>query len=230
MSESENSEEVVKPKRRAPRKRVAKTAATKATARPRSAVAKKTSTRRAPATVKTQRVSSAPATNAEATQSAPRKAPTVFAAEKNKQKQRRTQLAVVGLILFVGVGSSAAIGYTDRGQIDVAQVVEERNQRARDGGTDEAGNPVNRVEVPVQNTSKAANGGLVGLGTGSKPKPKPVADTATSTASSTEQTASSTTAVASSTSLTDEQASSTDESTTAPGDSQPSDTSVDTGQ
>jgi hypothetical protein len=159
------------------------------------------------------------------TPSTSRKAPTVFAAEKNKQKQRRTQLIVIGVILFVGVGSSAAVGYTDQGQIDVAQVVEERNQRARDGGADAGGNPADSIEVPVQNTSKAANGGLVGLGTGSKPKPKPPVDTATSTASSTDQTASSTTAVASSTSPTGESASSTDESTTTP---EEADTDTDT--
>jgi len=206
MSESENSEEVVKPKR-APRKRVAKTAAAKTAPKPRKTVAKKTTPRLAPKAAKEDDKAAAVA----AAQSTTRKAPTEFAAEKNIQKQRQKQFIVIGIILFVGVGASAAVGYKDKGQINVTQVIEDRNQRVRTGNTDGRDAQASQVEVPVQNTSKAANGGLVGLGTGGT-KPKPPVDTATSTASSTEATASSTEAVASSTNPTTESASSTEES------------------
>jgi hypothetical protein len=209
MSESETGEEVVKPKR-APRKRVAKTASAKAAAKPRKTAAKKTPGRQAPRVAKESQSAAVP----DDSLSPPRKAPTVFASEKNKHKQRQKQFIVIGIILLVGVGASAAVGYTDKGQINVTQVIEERNQRIRTGETDGRDAQTNRVEVPVQNTNKTANGGLVGLGTGgAKPTPKPPVDIATSTASSTDSTASSTDAVASSTSPTNESASSTEELT-----------------
>jgi hypothetical protein len=205
MSESETGEEVVRPKR-APRKRVAKTAAKNVAPKPRKTGARKTTTRRAPTVVKAE---SGPA-GSDAIQSTTRKAPTVFASEKNKQKQRQKQFIIIGMILFVGVGASAAVGYTDKGQISVAQVIEERNQRVRAGNADGRDGQTSRIEVPVQNTNKAANGGLVGLGTGGT-KPKPPVDTSTTTATSTDAIASSTEAVASSTSPTTESASSTEE-------------------
>jgi hypothetical protein len=145
------------------------------------------------------------------TQSTARKAPTVFATEKNKQKQRQKQFIIIGVILTLGIGASAAVGYTDKGQINVAQLIQERNQAQRTGDSAEGGTQTNRVEMPVQNTNKTANGGLVSRGTGGA-KPKPPADVATSTASSTDDTASSTEAVASSTSPAAESASSTEES------------------
>jgi hypothetical protein len=206
MPEAENNEAVVKSKR-TPRKRVAKTTASKIASTSRKTVARKKTTRQ---TSKTTQVRSDSVVSA-ATESVSRKAPTVFASEKNKQKQLQKQFIIIGVILFLGVGTSAVVGYSDKGQINVAQVVEDRNQRVKTGATDESDTATELVAVPVQNTNKSANGGLVGLGTGGA-KPKPSTDTATSTASSTDITASSTKAVASSTNPAAESASSTEES------------------
>ena len=223
MSESETGEEEVKVKR-APRKRVAKVATAKTAPKARKTVAKKTPARRAPRVVKE---AAAPAESA-VDQSAARKAPTVFAAEKNKQKQRQKQLIIIGVILTLGIGASAAVGYTDKGQINVAQLIEERNKAQRTGDPADSAGQANRIEVPVQNTNKTANGGLVGRGTGSA-KPKPPVEIASSTASSTDDTASSTEAVASSTSPAVESASSTEESANDPanGDEQAEESPVD---
>jgi hypothetical protein len=202
MSESETGEETIKSKR-APRKRVTKTVAAQKAPTPR-----KTPVRRTPRIAKEESI---PLT---AIKSKTRKAPTVFAAEKNQQRQRQTQFIIIGVILFTGVGASAAVGYTDKGQINVSQIIEERNQKARTSETVDSDTQTSRIEVPVQNTNRTANGGLVGRGTGgAKPAPStPPVDTATSTASSTADTASSTEAVASSTSSVTESASSTEES------------------
>jgi hypothetical protein len=202
MSEPEISEKAVKVKR-APRKQVAKAAATKTAPKPRKTMAKNTPARRAPRVVKEEVTQ----TDSAATESVTRKAPTVFATEKNKQKQRQKQFIIIGVILTLGVGASAAVGYTDKGQINVTQLIQERNQTQRTGDPDESGIQTSPVEVPVQNTNKTVNGGLVGLGTGGT-KPKPPVDSATST----DGIASSTEAMASSTSTAVESASSTEES------------------
>lgn len=206
MSESESREEIEKVKR-APRKRVAKSAAAKTTPKPRKTAARKAPAKKTPKVEEEESIVKV----SSATKTTTRKAPTVFASEKNKQKQRQTQFVVIAVILIMGVGASAVVGYTDKGQIDVAQVIEEQNQKVRTGNTDGSDAQAGLVEIPVQNTNKAANGGLVGLGTGGS-KPKPPVDTSTSTASSTQNTASSTEAMASSTSVTTESASSTEDS------------------
>jgi hypothetical protein len=104
---------------------------------------------------------------------------------------------ITAVILVVGVGASAAIGFTDQGQIDVNQAIEERNERIRSGQLREG--DTQRVIVPVQNTqaNKLPDGGLIGLGVGAAPPPppEPATTTATTTATSTDATATSTTDV-----------------------------------
>jgi len=212
MPESETNEEVVKPKR-APRKRVAKTAVKKAPAKPR-----KTAVKKAPV-----RTTAKPETSTNATESAdstPRKAPTAFASQKHRQKQKQKHFIVIAIILLIGVGASAAVGFTDKGQINVSQVIEERNQRIASGTTDERDGDAQRIEVPVQNTNKQANGGLVGLGTGGA-KPQPPTEAASTTATTTDATASSTDLSASSTAPNADSATSTQESDQEPAGTQP---------
>jgi hypothetical protein len=196
MSDSEISEEVVKPKR-APRKRVAKTAVKKAAPKPRKTAAKKAPVKRvkkAPKVPKETQEEVVP----EVVESAPRKAPTVFASQKQNKKQQQKHAIIIGLIVCVGIGASAAVGYTDKGQISVAQIIEDRNQQVDNGTSNDESDGPGAISVPVQNTSKQANGGLVGLGTGGA-KPKPPVEVSTTTASTTDSVASSTDPVASST-------------------------------
>lgn len=133
---------------------------------------------------KEQRVSEVPKKPVEEKKVAPieRKAPTPIASTKkaNKTKQKRTALALV--ILVFGFGCSVAIGYSDKGQIDVGGIITERNKKAQDEGD------TRLINVPVQN--RQADGGLVGMGDlepASPPEP-----VATTTASSSDETASST--------------------------------------
>lgn len=137
----------------------------------------------------------------------PRKAPTPLAAERTTSKRKRNQLLIVLVLLIVGVGSSAAIGYSDKGVINVNEVISEKNKKAKESGDTTA------VTIPVQNTSNdVPNGGFVGLGT-----PKPPAqseEVASTTASTTDATASSTDETASSTEATLEEGSAEEETET----------------
>ncbi len=112
-----------------------------------------------------------------------RKAPTPIAAERAKVKRSRKNATVVAVLLLLGVGSSAAVGFTDKGQIDVAQTIAQRNEAARAAGQPE-------LTIPVQTTLEP-NGGLIGVGDDPSVQP-PAATTTPATASSTEAAASST--------------------------------------
>jgi hypothetical protein len=85
-----------------------------------------------------------------------RKAPTPIAAEKATRLKGRRQLIVVACILFTGISASAAVGYTDKGVIDVEETIAYRNEQMRASGN-EGG------IVQVQNTPQLPNGGLVGI-------------------------------------------------------------------
>ena len=117
-----------------------------------------------------------------------RRAPTTIATEFSQQKAKRKQLIIVGVLMVVGIGSSAAVGLSDSGKIDVNATIESRNNQLNPDGSQP-------VLVPVQNTSREADGGLVGLGDQAAPVVESASTSASSadaTASSTEQTASST--------------------------------------
>lgn len=102
-------------------------------------------------------------------------------------------MIIVGVLLVVGIGASAAVGVTDDGPIDVNRTVSERNERIRGNQANDRDTLITNVEVPVQNTSNGrADGGLVGLGNVNEPTPEPEPEQATSTASTTAATASST--------------------------------------
>jgi hypothetical protein len=115
--------------------------------------------------------------------SSSRKAPTPIAAEKAKTRRGRKNVTVVAILLLLGIGSSAAVGFTDKGQIDVAQTIAQRNEAARAAGQPE-------ITIPVQTTVEP-NGGLTGVGDDPNAQP-PVSAPDSSSASSTEATASTT--------------------------------------
>lgn len=128
-----------------------------------------------------------------------RKAPTSIRKEQFDRQQRKRQMITIGVIMFVGIGASAAVGFTDKGVININQTIEERNERIRTNTTDERDVNTSLVEVPVQSAADGGKsaGGFVGMGAAAEapaPKEEPVAS-----ASTTDQTASSTETIATST-------------------------------
>ena len=121
-----------------------------------------------------------------------RKAPTPIASGKELKKKRRKQLLTAFVVLVIGIGTSAAVGSVDKGQIDVQRTIQERNERIRTNTTDERDVNTQWVEVPVQNTDGNPKGGLVGAGKSAPPSPAPTPVVASTTAASTEQTDSTT--------------------------------------
>lgn len=113
-----------------------------------------------------------------------RKAPTSISAERATKKNGRRQLIVVAVLLVLGVGSSAAVGFTDKGGIDINQLIAERNRKIESGELHES-------IIPVQNTNQAPDGGLIPLGDAAAPQVSGAASTtdatATSSATSTEE-------------------------------------------
>lgn len=166
--------------KRSPARRAARDTA-KTTAR-KSAPAKSASKKTA-----AKKPAAAPLAEAAAGSSAPgseRRAPTNLP-QKTTRKKQRIHLMVVGCVLLVGIGASAAVGFTDSGYIDInEQILSQYTPEER----------ANRT-VPVQNTNteRKIDGGLRGLGTGGSNPPRPITEPpATTTATTSEATASST--------------------------------------
>lgn len=146
--EDETVEVVAKPKRR-PRKRVA-TESVELPADSTTVVKKRVPRKTTPKI--------APLVQEPAAVNAPvRKAPTPLAEQKAAIKSTRRQAIVVALLIMVGVGASAAIGFTDKGSINVEQTIAQRNEQITRG-------EIQGEVIPVQNTPQLADGGLIGLG------------------------------------------------------------------
>lgn len=158
MSRNLEEFEVIEKPKRAPQKR-ASSVSTSGAARPKQ-TRKKT------------------ASNETVVETNKRKAPTALSQRRTKKSPVRKHVLIIGMLLIIGVGGSAAIGFTDPGQIDVVKAITERNEQAKNSDTP------NPIMVPVQSTTQEPDGGLVGLGIGG-PEAQPT------TASSTEITASS---------------------------------------
>jgi hypothetical protein len=115
-----------------------------------------------------------------------RKAPArVQAVVQTSRRSPKLLFAGLGFFIVV-VGISAAIGYSDKGQLNVEGLISARKQSAT---------PEEKVVLEAVPTEQAKNnipnGGLVGMG---QPEPVivPPVETSTTTATSTEGTASST--------------------------------------
>lgn len=188
------------------KKAVAKKTTAKKTTRKRTtkkATAKKTTTKASTATAadakavpESDEVSTTSDADKSAETSIGRRAPTGIGAVAKRKRTIQTRLIIVGVLLATGVGASAAVGYSDKGYININdQIMSQRSPEEQ----------ANRT-LPVQNTNaeRRVDGGLRGRGTGGNntaPQPASSASsTATTTASSTaEQSATSTDPTASST-------------------------------
>ncbi len=90
-----------------------------------------------------------------------RKAPTEFADQVARKKATCTQAVVIGVLLSLGVGASAAVGFTDSaaGQIHVAKTISDRTEPMAnmvdvDGPT---------IVAPRRNSNNAPDGGFIGV-------------------------------------------------------------------
>lgn len=103
-----------------------------------------------------------------------RKAPTPIASEKLAKKSSRKHLIVVAFLLLLGIGSSAAVGLTDKGQINVVYMIDERNKKAAERG-----------EQPISAApEQLIDGGLIPADNQNPDPTSTPAPAATSTASS----------------------------------------------
>ena len=116
-----------------------------------------------------------------------RRAPTPISAQRKAvSRGRRSLVWTLGIVLLL-CGAGVGIGMSDRGQIDVVAVVNERNERVNRGEVREG---ESTITVPVQNGDIRPNGGLTPADV---PVTPPATETAaTTTATSTETTASTT--------------------------------------
>lgn len=103
-----------------------------------------------------------------------RKAPTPLSAEKKAQRTAQIHTGITATIIFIGIITSAVIGYSDDGGIDVNAVIESRNEKIRESGS-------NETIIPVQNRNQEPDGGLIGLGVGTPKATSTPMETATST-------------------------------------------------
>ena len=166
------------------KKTTVKEAATKAPKKRTAAKAKKASVAKktAPKTLAPEVTTEEDMTSEKDTAtSVQRKAPTAFAARARATLKKRRQFIVVGMLLLLGVGSSAAVGFTDTGRIDINQIIAERNARinANAGTADDLA--AGSKTIPVQNTSSAPDGGLIGLMPSPTVPKKPASTTASTT-------------------------------------------------
>jgi len=137
-------------------------------------------------------VDSAPgSSNEPERKAASRKAPTRFASEARRLKDKRVQLGVVAALLVIGIGASAVVGFSDQGQIDVELTIQEREQRM--ANLVDVDGPVTTGPAPeesestesVQRLNPALMQGIKPGSSNPPPRATPATTTATSSATST---------------------------------------------
>ena len=152
MPGEEETEVMLEKPKRAPRKRVAKPVSENGGETP--TPVKRAPRRRAPSKASSSANTSPPRVSSE--RSEQRKAPTPIAAQRATKKSAKRQTFVVILLMLLGIGSSAAVGFTDIGKIDVNKIIEDRNKKVESG-------ELQGEIVPVQNTNQEPDGGLIQL-------------------------------------------------------------------
>lgn len=89
-----------------------------------------------------------------------RKAPTAIASTKRKQRRSGKVLAIVAVFCTLLTGSGVGLGLSDRGEINVVAVVNDRNERINRGEVrdEKTGEPMS-ITIPVERDDRP-NGGL----------------------------------------------------------------------
>jgi len=135
----------------------------------------KTPRKRAPRRVATKKSDSVVARITESfrEESASRKAPTSIPSVSRRTPAYKKPLIILGIFL-VTLGVAAGIGFSDTGQVNVADRISANNERLnnQNGGGAEVTNADGTVTVPVQNTPQAQEAVpaymLIGSGVGTQ--------------------------------------------------------------
>lgn len=118
---------------------------------------------------------------------ASRKAPSNISPKENSKFTSKKSL-IIGGVLLSAVIASVLIGTSDSGQINVATVIDERNEKIASGENfDDGSSSGSSTAVPVQNTAPPSvpNGGLHGRGVGTAPAKQLVAESPIATTTAT---------------------------------------------
>jgi hypothetical protein len=115
-----------------------------------------------------------------------RKAPTNIGLDYIQKQTRKKQTLIIATILFLGLVSSAGVGLTDEGQINIQQTIEERNEKILTDSGEAPTEGMNQVAVPVQNTTGHTGATLKGKGSSGNKVPAESETTSTTTEPSTE--------------------------------------------
>lgn len=89
-----------------------------------------------------------------------RKAPTAIASSKRRQKRSSKVLVIVAIFCVILTGLGVGLGLSDKGEINVVAVVNDRNEKINRGEVrDEKTGEVMSLTIPVQKDDRP-NGGL----------------------------------------------------------------------
>jgi hypothetical protein len=185
---SGSSEELKKPKR-AVRQRARRTSSASKERVTRTATKRRTTKSRASATTArtTPKAKKIEATPEVSQGSETRKAPTPLADTKKARARRRNRNIITSVLVVIGVVSSAAVGYTDDGRINVNATIEARNERIRQNQLSNPDAPRETIVIPVQNSGpRELNDGRVGRGKPDPVTPPPSNSVSTTTATTTD--------------------------------------------
>lgn len=81
-----------------------------------------------------------------------RKAPTKFFSNRGKLKRQRKQQIIVAILISLGVGASALVGFSDTGRIDINSAIQARNERVQNNEGDDRETEGGVLSLPVQNS------------------------------------------------------------------------------
>lgn len=101
-----------------------------------------------------------------------RKAPTKFFSNRGKIKQKRKQQVIVAVLIFLGVGASALVGFSDTGRIDINSAIQARNERVQNNEGDDRETEGGILSLPVHDSNpKHTAETLRGRGSGGQQPP-----------------------------------------------------------
>jgi hypothetical protein len=115
-----------------------------------------------------------------------RKAPTPFREQKRASGTGTRNLIIVVVLCLILVSTGFGIGLSDKGQINVVAVVNERNEKINRGEVRGTGGETITQTIPVQGSDSRPNGGLQIADQPPPAPPETPAVIATTTATTTE--------------------------------------------
>jgi hypothetical protein len=112
-----------------------------------------------------------------------RKAPTAFREQKRTSSTGTRNFLIIVVICLSIISTGLGIGFSDKGQINVVAIVNERNEKINRGEVRSANGEAITQTIPVQGSDNRPNGGLIPADT--PPPVAPPTETAPSESSAT---------------------------------------------